>query len=265
MDIERELETNSENRFEVGFENQASNIDQKPGFSSGISDDYAGEFAGAVRARSSLRQRYEAEAKVMERRLGSLEDIREKLGLSQRKIAQLLLVDPSAWTRWTSDDGPGAPPHVWRALTWYLALQEKFPALDAAFWLHAVARAGGDQAAQTAAMEASIAATRAHSSELESLRKEVEVLKRRVALYQDGGSGGSAAAVRGASVPGAGTNGLSTKVGEGGKSDATRGAEETSALAGLENLVDDRETRAIARIFLLLTFLGLGYVIARML
>jgi len=91
------------------------------------------------RAKSSLRLRYEAETQVIQRKLGDLESIREKLGLSQRKMAQLLLVDPSAWTRWTKGDDQ-APPHIFRMLQWYLALEEKYPALDVNFWLNTVAQ-----------------------------------------------------------------------------------------------------------------------------
>ena len=136
------------------------------------------EKAGFVRARSSLRQRYEAEAKVIERRIGGLEKARETLGLSQRKMAQLLLVDPSAWTRWTQEE-QGAPPHIWRALAWYLALQDKYPALDAAFWLQGVARsADGDRISQNAD---EIRAARLHTRSLEikiqDLSREIAQLK----------------------------------------------------------------------------------------
>jgi transcriptional regulator with XRE-family HTH domain len=93
----------------------------------------------AVRAKTSLRIRYEAEVQVIKRKLGNLEDIRKTLGLSQRKISQLLFVDPSAWTRWTKG-GDEAPPHIYRMLQWYLALEDKYPALDTGFWLSTVAR-----------------------------------------------------------------------------------------------------------------------------
>ena len=93
----------------------------------------------ATRAKTSLRIRYEAEVQVIKRKLGGLEDIRKTLGLSQRKISQLLFVDPSAWTRWTKA-GDEAPPHIYRMLQWYLALEEKYPALDTGFWLSTVAR-----------------------------------------------------------------------------------------------------------------------------
>lgn len=39
-------------------------------------------------------------------------------------MCQLLLVDPSAWTRWTRNEEK-TPPHIYRALEWFLALNEK--------------------------------------------------------------------------------------------------------------------------------------------
>lgn len=91
------------------------------------------------RAKSSLRMKYEAEVEVIQRKLGSLDQMRETLGLSQRKMCQLLLVDPSAWTRWNNGEDD-APPHIYKMLQWYLALQEKYPALDVNFWLSTVAQ-----------------------------------------------------------------------------------------------------------------------------
>ena len=74
--------------------------------------------------RSPQRLNYEAEIRVFTSRYGSLENVREKLGLSRRKMCQLLLVDPSAWTRWHSPGGR-PPPHVYRMVEWYLALEGK--------------------------------------------------------------------------------------------------------------------------------------------
>lgn len=82
--------------------------------------------SSGTRSKTSSRMRYEAEVEIIRRRLGSLETVRQKLGLSRRRICQLLMVDPSAWTRWTSQND-SAPPHVWRALEWYLALQQQNP------------------------------------------------------------------------------------------------------------------------------------------
>jgi len=90
------------------------------------------------RAKSSLRFKYEAEVSSVIKTHGELEDIRRNLGLSKRKISQLLMVDPSAWTRWTKPKGE-APPHIYRALEWFLLLQEKHPQYKASLWLNAVA------------------------------------------------------------------------------------------------------------------------------
>ncbi|PWU16685.1 MAG: hypothetical protein C5B49_10220 [Bdellovibrio sp.] len=88
-----------------------------------------------LRIKTSLRMKYEAEAAVIEKNLGNLDQIRQDLGLSARKICQLLMVDPSAWSRWTRPGGK-APPHIWRALQWYLSLQEKVPGLHANYFLN---------------------------------------------------------------------------------------------------------------------------------
>lgn len=177
------------------------------------------------RVRSSLRQRYEAEARVIERRVGTLESVREQLGLSQRKMAQLLLVDPSAWTRWTQGQ-TAAPPHIWRALAWYLALQDKYPALDAAFWLNGVARAGSSEAA--------IEQGRAQAAEIQALRRELEGLKRQLQAHE-----------RFVSIQ---------------KEEAV--AVDTNADRLIQPV--DRETKALARLFLALTLLGFLYLIVRM-
>lgn len=113
-------------------------IDQKPPFFDQNST------ASKARSKSSLRIRYEAETEIIRRKIGSLEGIRQQLGLSQRKICQLLLVDPSAWSRWVRDD-EDAPPHIYRMLQWYLALQDKYPALDVNFWLSTIARTQGPE------------------------------------------------------------------------------------------------------------------------
>lgn len=82
-------------------------------------------FAPKERSRSANRFLYEAEVEVIKRQLGDLEAIRKSLGFSQRKICQLLMVDPSAWTRWMK--GSPVPPHIYRALSWYLMVIEKNP------------------------------------------------------------------------------------------------------------------------------------------
>jgi len=79
-----------------------------------------------LRSKSSLRLKYEAERSILKAQLGGLEEIRKRLGLTQRKMTQLLLVDPSAWTRWIKDESK-VPPHIYRSLQWYLNLIDKKP------------------------------------------------------------------------------------------------------------------------------------------
>lgn len=76
------------------------------------------------RSKTPLRMTYEAEVKVFRSKYGGIEEVRRNLGFSRRKMCQLLLVDPSAWTRWTRDESR-VPPHVYRSLEWYLALEKK--------------------------------------------------------------------------------------------------------------------------------------------
>jgi hypothetical protein len=87
-----------------------------------------------TRAKTSLKMHYEAQSAVIERQLEGLEGVRSKLGLSQRKMAQLLMVDPSAWTRWNRP-GVKVPGVVWRALQWYMIVQEKIPGLTPNYFL----------------------------------------------------------------------------------------------------------------------------------
>jgi hypothetical protein len=87
-----------------------------------------------TKAKTSTRIFYEAQVEVIKKQLGSLEKIRHDLGLSQRKMGQLLLVDPSAWTRWNRKDEE-APPHIWRALQWYMAMNEKIPGLTPQYFI----------------------------------------------------------------------------------------------------------------------------------
>lgn len=74
------------------------------------------------RNKTSLRLKYEAETRVFRAKFGGLEDVRRRLNLSRRQMCQLLLVDPSAWTRWTRNE-ERVPPHIYRALEWYLTLE----------------------------------------------------------------------------------------------------------------------------------------------
>ena len=76
--------------------------------------------------KSSLQMQYQAEVNVIQSKIGDLESVRNSLGLSRRKMCQLLMVDPSAWTRWSKTQK--VPFHIYRSLQWYMALIEKEPA-----------------------------------------------------------------------------------------------------------------------------------------
>jgi transcriptional regulator with XRE-family HTH domain len=96
---------------------------------------------GTERSKTPLRMRYDAQVGVIKRQIGDLDEIRLKLGLSRRKMCQLLLVDPSSWTRWTKEGQ--APPHIFRALEWYMLLTKEAPAQAHSYWISTVQ--GGNQ------------------------------------------------------------------------------------------------------------------------
>ena len=62
---------------------------------------------------------YASTVEQIKKQIGDLESIRQNLGMSRRQICQILLVNPSAWTRWTKSN-EGAPPHFYRALQWLI-------------------------------------------------------------------------------------------------------------------------------------------------
>ncbi len=94
------------------------------------------DFTGnKTKLKSKDRLHFEAQVEVIKKQIGNLETVRKKLNLSQRKMSQLLLVDPSAWSRWVAEEQESAPPHIYRALQWYMSLQEQIPGLNAAYFL----------------------------------------------------------------------------------------------------------------------------------
>lgn len=70
-------------------------------------------------AKNEKRGRYELVVRAIREKHGGLEDMRARLGFTQKQMSELLLVDPSAWTRWVRD-GESAPAHIYQALAWYL-------------------------------------------------------------------------------------------------------------------------------------------------
>lgn len=131
--------------------------------------------------------------------IGDLEQIRATLGLSQRKVCQLLLVDPSAWTRWLNTEN-GAPPHIYQALRWLIELKKVNP--DAAApsdissrvdFIHSSTQAKIKELEATIELlekAVSLQATTSpapiytthHPEETAQLREEVAALKAQIAL-----------------------------------------------------------------------------------
>jgi len=77
----------------------------------------------------SYGQHYERQAEEIKKQFGELDEIRTQLGLSARRICQILMVDPSAWTRWTKHGDP-VPPHIWRSMQLLMILRERMPDLS---------------------------------------------------------------------------------------------------------------------------------------
>lgn len=73
-----------------------------------------------------LRDRYLLERDRIKNQIGDLPQILQALGVNQRRACQLLLVDPSAWTRWNKTE---APPHIYQALKWLVMLKTTNPNL----------------------------------------------------------------------------------------------------------------------------------------
>jgi transcriptional regulator with XRE-family HTH domain len=121
----------------------------------------------SIRAKTSHRMHYEAQVEVIKKQVGDLETVRSQLGLTQRKMAQLLMVDPSAWTRWTRQNDQ-APPHIFRALQWYMTLQEKIPGLTPQYFI------GKDPEVLNRAVIQRLEGLEARNSELRAQKEDLE-------------------------------------------------------------------------------------------
>jgi transcriptional regulator with XRE-family HTH domain len=169
-------------------------VDQgQEGFEKGAPNESFLEGDIDARSKTSLRMHYEAQVSVIQTQIGNLEEIRGSLGLSQRKMAQLLLVDPSTWTRWTKN-GDEAPPHIWRALQWYSALKEKIPGLTPQYFigsnpqaLHQKALRELDNERQERQQNLNVLAMKLDhlSSERDLLRDELARMKKDLKIYRN--------------------------------------------------------------------------------
>ena len=74
----------------------------------------------------TYREKNELTAELIRKQIGSIEQIRLSMGLNKKRMCELLLIDPSTWTRWCSGKTP-VPPTVYRTLQWGLAVMDKHP------------------------------------------------------------------------------------------------------------------------------------------
>ena len=111
----------------------------------------------------NLREEYVLEKERIVEQHGDLEKIRLALGLNRRRLCRLLLVDPSAWTRWCND---GAPPHIYQALRWLIELRGVRPDITAP----------GDLAGRMDLIQSSL------QKKIHELEMQVEMLERSLAL-----------------------------------------------------------------------------------
>lgn len=124
------------------------------------------------RNKTSLRLKYEAETRVFLSKYGGLESIRKTLGFSQRKMSQILMVDPSAWSRWIKDESK-VPPHIARSLEWLLQLEGKNPELVR------VLTAGLMASGRPASKDVDPEVQKGLIQRISQLEGEIETLKRR--------------------------------------------------------------------------------------
>jgi len=72
------------------------------------------------------RERNEITASLIQKQIGDIEQVRATIGLNKKRMCELLLIDPSTWTRWTTGKTT-PPPWVYRTLQWGLAVMDKHP------------------------------------------------------------------------------------------------------------------------------------------
>lgn len=130
---------------------------------------FAGDIPKEPRLKTALRLKYEAEVRAFKTRYLGIENVRKTLGISQRKMCQLLMVDPSAWSRWMKDESK-IPPHIYRALEWMLLSQDKNPDLLRVMSAGLMSGGGekGVSRSETRVLEGKIQALEAEITDLKS-------------------------------------------------------------------------------------------------
>ena len=84
------------------------------------------EFIENKHEKTKSRGRNEITASLIQKQIGDIEQVRASLGLNKKRMCELLLIDPSTWTRWTTGK-TAPPPWLYRTLQWGLAVMDKHP------------------------------------------------------------------------------------------------------------------------------------------
>ena len=84
------------------------------------------DFNDADKNTLSTRERNELAASLIKKQIGDLEQVRALLGLNKKRMCELLLIDSSTWTRWTTGKTE-PPPWLYRTLQWGVAVMDKYP------------------------------------------------------------------------------------------------------------------------------------------
>lgn len=130
--------------------------------------DFLVDADSTSRPKTALRLKYEAEVRAFKNRYFSIENVRKTLGFSRRKMCQLLMVDPSAWSRWMKDESR-IPPHIYRSIEWLILAEEKNPDL--------IRVMGAGLMSATPSKGASDEAVLALNTRIQQLEGEIEQLK----------------------------------------------------------------------------------------
>ena len=89
-------------------------------------EDVSTNFEDTDKNTLSARERNELAASLIKKQIGDLEQVRALLGLNKKRMCELLLIDPSTWTRWTTGKTE-PPPWLYRSLQWGVAVMDKYP------------------------------------------------------------------------------------------------------------------------------------------
>ncbi len=127
--------------------------------------------------------KYGSAIQEIQKQHGGLEDMRVKLNISRKQICDFLMVDPSAWSRWTAGEKGGdrsaVPPHVYRTMA--LIMASSGVQADSAFTpatVRAVARVTTPPISHNPPLDEYPQMNQALASQNETLREKLETAQK---------------------------------------------------------------------------------------